>query len=1313
MSPADSHGQDDTPRVSSGRETLSMPLRTAPRLHFGIVAIAYAAFVLYGSLLPFSFQWRSLDEAWRIYLGLGNDGGVRLSLTDFATNVVLFLPLAFFWTGSLRLGKVRSGAVWFVIVGCGALSAGIEFAQVFVPPRTSSIYDLVANVIGAIAGIITWEWLGEYARTAAVSATEAYVVPDGLHRRLRRLAIIAAAPYVLALTVASGWFSGPRITAQEALVRLGDVSLLPFHEHQMANIALALASSVWQCALYLPLGFGVRLIARAPLLTRRGLFMVGACGCALAALMEAGKLFVAGRRPDIGDLVIGSLAAIIGFVLWPAVVRVMRVVRAGNLAPDAPRTPPPAAAAAEARLLPRAAALGLAAGVMLAVAGFPFMPIVLAIGLAAYAIALLRWPWIWLWVVPATLPVLDLAPLSGWFFFDEFDFIVVTTLAVSVWNGRWRLGSELRLDARSWMAILFLTSVLVSTLLGLWPLQAIDWNAFSSYYSHYNALRVAKGFLWAFALTPLLLSNLRDGVSVPRHFTAGVVAGLAGVTMLALWERYAYPGLFDFSRDFRVGTFFSSMHNGGSHIEAYLVMALPFLVAGAYFTRSWLIRIAIGALFIAATYVLMVTFSRGAYLAYALSLTVLIIAFTRILVLRARWASLAALYGTIAASLIVASPILLGNFAQQRIGASFDDLGVRVSHWEDALQLVNPGLATQAFGMGLGRYPESYFYRNREGKRPATFRYESEKGNQYLKLGSGERLYVEQIVSVAPAHVYRLSVDVRSSGQPAALNVIVCERTYFHSYGCESATIDNISTAGQWEHHETTLNSGRLGSGTWLARRPVKLSLEDPNAGSWVDVDNLALVDEDGTNVVANGDFSRGNAHWFFSAFDHWPWHIENLWVALLFEQGWFGVLAFAALVFSVPIKLLRMTYRGDPFSGAALAAMLGFLCVGLFASLFEAPRLATLFFLTLLASGAVFSSTRRPMTAPTAQPVQPGPREDAQEAIVESLPSPLQGLGGDSKVGAAERARIGMLPPKSAVFQSLIAVALIALLVAVVTRSPLVPYNLRDLPNPAHPYAAPVILAVFFVWVFAAPAWMAQWFSQGKIAVLMFPVAVVLHGVLAWQIVRYGAYPVMIHKVTGTPILGWPWEWETLARFTVLEGTLFLLLTGGCMVACINIGRAGIRQLILWLGWAVLLLPIAHYVIVSNAATDNLTELMADGGSAAASLALGAWIMTVGGSASMLAICAATHWQRATTRLPLIALSIPLCFGLLSHGMEAALVKYDAVLSGMQFLLSTDRAHYATGWELWLRYFVFHSVLLCGVALVQYPLWVVAHREK
>jgi hypothetical protein len=158
-----------------------------------------------------------------------------------------------------------------------------------------------------------------------------------------------------------------------------------------------------------------------------------------------------------------------------------------------------------------------------------------------------------------------------------------------------------------------------------------------------------------------------------------------------------------------------------------------------------------------------------------------------------------------------------------------------------------------------------------------------------------------------------------------------------------------INAAGTtWEHNEATFNADLIGAGPWLLRRPVALSLTNSQQGSIVDVDNVRLLDAAGRDLIANGDFSQGGARWLFAADDHLPWHIFSLWVQILFEQGWIGVLALVVAVATSLARLASGMARGDLFAATLLAALVGFLLIGLTESLFDGPRVTTMFFLLL-----------------------------------------------------------------------------------------------------------------------------------------------------------------------------------------------------------------------------------------------------------------------------------------------------------------------------------------------------------------------------
>ena len=80
----------------------------------------------------------------------------------------------------------------------------------------------------------------------------------------------------------------------------------------------------------------------------------------------------------------------------------------------------------------RAAGLILVGAALITLIDFPDWRIAIALGLAVYAAVLMLRPAAWLIVVPAALPLLDLAPWTGRFFWDEFDLLMLVTLAVAL-----------------------------------------------------------------------------------------------------------------------------------------------------------------------------------------------------------------------------------------------------------------------------------------------------------------------------------------------------------------------------------------------------------------------------------------------------------------------------------------------------------------------------------------------------------------------------------------------------------------------------------------------------------------------------------------------------------------------------------------------------------------------------------------------------------------------------------------------------------------------------------------------------------------
>ncbi len=96
-------------------------------------------------------------------------------------------------------------------------------------------------------------------------------------------------------------------------------------------------------------------------------------------------------------------------------------------------------AADEAIESPRAAfriiAIVLFVSAILLAFSLPAVGLWVTLVLVAYVILLSRYPAAWLLLLPSVLAIVNLAPWTGRFFFDESDAFVMATLAAFLWQG--------------------------------------------------------------------------------------------------------------------------------------------------------------------------------------------------------------------------------------------------------------------------------------------------------------------------------------------------------------------------------------------------------------------------------------------------------------------------------------------------------------------------------------------------------------------------------------------------------------------------------------------------------------------------------------------------------------------------------------------------------------------------------------------------------------------------------------------------------------------------------------------------------------
>jgi VanZ family protein len=274
------------------------------------------------------------------------------------------------------------------------------------------------------------------------------------------------------------------------------------------------------------------------------------------------------------------------------------------------------------------------------------------------------------------------------------------------------------------------------------------------------------------------------------------------------------------------------------------------------------------------------------------------------------------------------------------------------------------------------------------------------------------------------------------------------------------------------------------------------------------------------------------------------------------------------------------------------------------------------------------------------------------------------------------------------------------------ITRSELTPYNVRELVYQGHPFRSLALLAALLYWSLGFPVFIARWLSRGGMYILSFPLLVLLHGLIAWVLIVSAVPSESIHDIVGSPILGWPWIWELLGRFLALFGIWSVAATAGSVMAATGILPDAKSALIGWAVGAFLVVPVSYYIVVSQASTDNLIELMANNASFGSFflIGIGAMLMVFGGAkAALAASLRAVHVDRAIMWVLGAGVSAYLA---LYFGLEQFVVKYGQVFSAFQFLLSSSRSNLAGQAELIVRYAVVYGAFVVAIVMVQSPLW-------
>jgi VanZ family protein len=267
--------------------------------------LALIALAVAGSLTPFDFRPLSFTTAVHLFLQIQFVPEMRLSRTDVASNILLFLPIGFAFGATLddrRLPPTMRRRLMMALQGLSAvfaLSAAIEFAQTFLPSRIVAGSDILAETTGGCLGLIAWMGSGREALAVAqdVAARREPSTPG-----TRLLAAYAAV------------FAVSQLYPFDVTIRPTELAE-KFHAGRIHWQLVDPITRYWLVMLIAGIPIGVlAVLGWPPKTTRRHVANALALGSTAVVATELAQLFIYSRTSRLSDalaLTIGAAAGVV------------------------------------------------------------------------------------------------------------------------------------------------------------------------------------------------------------------------------------------------------------------------------------------------------------------------------------------------------------------------------------------------------------------------------------------------------------------------------------------------------------------------------------------------------------------------------------------------------------------------------------------------------------------------------------------------------------------------------------------------------------------------------------------------------------------------------------------------------------------------------------------------------------------------------------------------------------------------------------------------------------------------------------------
>lgn len=273
-----------------------------------VLLVVWCSFIIYGSLIPFRFIADPdvvLSNIAKVQLLPFQAGAKNFSLPDVVSNVLLFIPFGFL----LAESRFRAlGRTWpRRLCAIGALALGlatlIELGQLFAAGRRSSGIDVEFDVLGALIG-----------------GGAAYLLERSGKQVDACLRAIRAEPVLVPIVLVAVWLCADAFYPFAVTL---DVSTVWHNVKHARWIPFRGSSAFWldrvvdEAVVFAILAVLIRSALRRRLSPLTAAVAAVAMTMAFSVALEAGKLLVVGRLPNMENVLLASAGAVGGVIAAP------------------------------------------------------------------------------------------------------------------------------------------------------------------------------------------------------------------------------------------------------------------------------------------------------------------------------------------------------------------------------------------------------------------------------------------------------------------------------------------------------------------------------------------------------------------------------------------------------------------------------------------------------------------------------------------------------------------------------------------------------------------------------------------------------------------------------------------------------------------------------------------------------------------------------------------------------------------------------------------------------------------------------------